>query len=643
MPGIGKLTASQNDKLSDIIRIFNRDITVFQEHFREIEDAYNYLAGIQFSKAQYKWYEEIRRPARTFNLIFPIFNQVLGDFLLNNQNHKVFPLPGGTNQIAMVYQKLIDHANVQNDIESVHLDTALAGIAKAGFFYPRFSDEKELDGSLVITNIDEFEIMWDPASQDYFLDDAQYVIRTRWMSKDDILRYWPQHRSELEQILKERLEIDWENTGSVPMDAVFAFHNRNFVNEKDGKYRIIEFREMEYDETEVAINPMTGQSMIFDLEGKKADLFFKVNPNVRIVRRRDRIKKITNIIPGLFFLLDEKKADVQDRTHDYIPFCAYHYGQNSLSNFGVFRNAKDPQDDFNSWRNQSNALINKFIDPGFIYKPEHFENPEDIENYGSMPGVNIKVDSERTFDEIIRSFGDYLTKLPFAPEKMSIEAAEFLQKVTNVTNNMQGVSETANEPASLFAQRVNRAMVALQTLYYNWSRSKRRLYNKAIRIMQTNYTTERYFLITNPKTQTQEELIINWRYGDRIINDIRVGRYEVSTDQIDNHPTSKFARFRQKTEIIQTIQALFGGQAIPPGAILPILSWWLEDSQLGDVQDFLQAIGNAIAEVSEGMQQQEALGITGAVMDLAQKRLDMVKGGLPERPTDQGDKKINPN
>lgn len=630
MPGQQNLTKEQEKKIAEIIRTFTRDYSTFTSHFEEIDDGYNYLAGIQFNKSQYNWYEEHRRPARVFNLIFPIFNQILGDFLLNELGIRVYPQPGGTSQIAEAISKLIEHTNIENDIKSVFQDTALAGIVKHGFLYPRFTDENHPDGSVVIRNVDEYEIMWDPAAQDYFLDDAQYVLRTRWLSKEDILHYFPEHKTELEPLLTERQEMPWE--GELASDVAMAMQNRDFVNELEGKYRIIEYREMRFEECEVAYDPMTRNSFIWNLEGNKADLFRKRFPSYKIVRRRDKIKWTTLIIPGLYFFLSEKKEELQDKQHDIIPFTAYAYGKRSIRHFGVFRNAKDPQDDYNSWKNQSNAIINQIVNPGRIYNPADFENPEDIENYFDVPGVNIKTDSTKPLKDLMINLSQYYTNLPFAPDKMSLESAEFLQKITNVTNNMFGEEETANEPASLFAQRVRRAQVALQTIYHNWARTKRRLYDKVVSLMQLNYDTQRYFLITNPKTNSQEELVINIKIGDQIVNDIRVGKYYVTTDEIENHPTTKFARFRQKTEVVQMIQQLFGGQAIPPQAILPTLVWWLEDSGLGDIDEFLKnlamGIQQVVSQTEDEVAQTQAIELTDRILDMTNKRINLSSGGL---------------
>ncbi|MFQ5433612.1 MAG: hypothetical protein ACE5FD_01940, partial [Anaerolineae bacterium] len=162
------------------------------------------LAGEQFDKAQLKWFEQVRRPARVFNLIFPLFNSILGDFLLNDDKIRVYPLPGGDAQVAASFEDLLDHTNMQNDARSRLAEFALCGCVKMGFMFPRFSNEQELDGSLVFDGIDEFEVLFDSAATNYFLDDAEYMARSRWLSKRQILYHFSHLKKELEPLLIDR-------------------------------------------------------------------------------------------------------------------------------------------------------------------------------------------------------------------------------------------------------------------------------------------------------------------------------------------------------------------------------------------------------------------------------------------------------
>ncbi|MBC8461573.1 MAG: hypothetical protein H8D67_26660, partial [Deltaproteobacteria bacterium] len=579
-------TQEQTNRLVSITRRWLAELDKFKSHYDEIEKGYLYLAGEQFDKAQLKWFEQVRRPARVFNLIFPLFNSILGDFLLNDEKIRVYPLPGGDAQVAASFEDLLDHSNMQNDSRSQMAQYALAGCVKMGFMFPRFSNEVELDGSLVFREVDEFEVLFDSAATDYLLDDAEYMARSRWLSKRQILNRYSHIKKELEPLLIDREDENFYDREGVDQNNTVLYDNFNICNLREGKYRLIEWHEKKYEDVEVFVK-RDGTSAIWTLEGRKADLFRKLNPDGKIVKREDEIKTITTIIPGLNYFITEKRADIQDRTFDIVPFSAYNYGRRTYKNYGIFKNSLGPQDDFNSWQNQQNAVMNKAINPGNTYKPSAMENPKAVELEGNAPGVNYQVKGEFDIDKVIKQ--NETVQLPFAPAQLAAERGEVLKKIIGITPNMMGGQDTKQENASLFAQRVRRGQVALQILFNNFSRSKRRLYNKQIRIMQENYTTTKFFLITTVDKENIRQRNLTEEYGANILNDIRKGRYEIVADDMERNPTAKNLRFMQKSDVVQTVLTMFGNVGIPPQAISYILQSILSESDLGDVNQFIQS------------------------------------------------------
>ena len=610
----------KDELIARITRTVLADLPTWQKEYDEYEDGYKYLAGDQYKPEVREWWETQRRPARTYNIVFPMFNQVLGDFLLNDQKTRVFPLPSGDPQISETFEDLLDHTNEENDYKYIYAQWALAGIIKRGFIFPRFSNERHVDGSIVFSNVDEFEVGFDPDASDYFLDDARYIYRSRFMTTEEIFRFWPHHKSRLKEFLRNRDEIITNSDQEVSP----LLSNTNFVDERNGKYRVLEFHEFEYRDAQVAINTRTGQAEVITLEGRKLDAFLRFNPDVRIVERpNQKIKVVRSILPGMNYMLDDSESDIQDGTYDIIPYSAYNYAKRAINNFGVFRNAKEPQDSFNEWENTGEDLIKRTTAPGQIMRPEYIDNYKDVELYGRQPDLTIKVnaDSNISLDQVYKMRD--IPKTPFALDAKMQQAYDFFQKVTGVTANQMGLQETKAENASLFAQRVRQAKVALQVMYHNWSRSKRRLDDKKIRLMQENYNGERYFLITT-KTEygryDMKKVEINKRIGNVVLNDITQGRYRVIPEDTDRNPTARAVRFMQKTEIVQMIVNWYGPQALD-------IEWWLSDSDLGDMDKLIQKVNEVMGQQAEAEAEQKALGLGSAMQEMARKQLELEGGG----------------
>lgn len=602
---------------------------------REITDGYNYLAGIHPLEKQKKWFDVQRRPLRTFNLIFPQFNQTIGDFLLNEETPRVFNHIGGRKDAAKAHEDLLDRANIVNDFRSIGAKWAIAGLVKIGWLTSYWGDKHDPDGGLVYKWCDEGNVIFDSAAREDLVEDATGLEYYDWLTMEEILAKWPNHRSKLKESLTSYKEgQQWPESGPNSND----FFNPEYFNEFSGRYKIIEHNERDIERLEVATDSATGLSEIFYLEGRKADLFLQTHPNVKLIKRFAKVKKKYYVLPALNFLLESTMAALQDETYDYINFSAYNYGIQTIDHFGIIRNARDPMDDFNDWRNLQNDVMRKVVDPGHTYVPQLMQNPDDVELYGSQTGVNFKVKSNTTrqLADIIRR--NDMPALPFGPDQMSMEAADFLNKITNISPNISGRAETKNENASLFRQRVDQARIALAVIYNNMNKAKRRFYNKNILINQKYLTFEKWYAFQKP-AQDRYEFGVNVKVGEYITNNITVGKYEVFTEALDKNPSIKAIRFAQKTEAVNILLKIFGEQLQNPIVIAYLIQWWLSDSDLGDVEKLIKVIQQALTQQAQAAgeegQEEQAVQRASDIMTLAQQYLSMENNGNDDPSTGQ--------
>lgn len=591
-----------NKNVVRISRLWRTEFDNFVPLYNKMEEGYRYLSGEQFTSKQIAWYKSQRRPTDVFNIIFPVFNNVLGDFYMNNSGIKVFPKAGGDYAIAEKLQQLMEHYGYEGEFDFFLGQTILAGIIQKGYVYPRWSDELEIDGSLVLKNIDEFEVVFDSAAKETMLDDARFVARSRWMSKEEIFKFWPKHKNKLQEYLENKEDIDM----LVSPEDDHVINDIEFFDNAIGKYRVIEFHEMELEKAEIAIDPTRGTSEILTLEGKKRLLYFAANPQVQIVEQMVKIKNITTVIPGLLYQLETKQSEIQDGKFDIIPFSAYNYGRKTIDHFGIFQNAKGPQDSYNQWHNRVQDIINKQINAGFIGHKDQLVNPEMVEMYGSQPGIAIWVKEGYNLKDAIQKIDT--TVFPISESKLSQEAYEFLYKVVGISPNQMGFQETKQENASLYAQRVNQSKVALTTIYQNIRRLKQRIFQKAITLIQQNLTTERYFVITQSNSTIQTEMVVNQQLGDQILNDLTVGEYKVMPDLESRDPVTKQIKSMQKMELVNVVAQLLSS----PVATAIDWKWLLEDTGIGDINRFIESIYQFLgmqmqAQQQQGMQQQSMM------------------------------------
>lgn len=607
--------AEHDELLTYLIQWWNAEFNgPWQGVYTEIEDGYKYLAGDQYTTAQRQWYESQRRPTNVYNLILPAYNRVLGDFLLGDLNQRVYPYAGGDPNVAQALQKYFDYLYKKSDGVKYELSkTVFAGHLKIGYIYPRYSDEKDFDGSIVISNIDEMEMLFDSRCKDDLLDDAKQQARSRWLSVDDIFYLWPQHKSKLQGMLIDRKESQfWAN---IDQFQSATMRNMNFVNEMNGQYRVIEFRYMAPEVVDVAVDTNTGEYNIFDLEGTRAEEYLK-NPNIKLIKKNAMVKYCTVVIPGLFFLLEHGYCQLQDGTHDIVPFSAFNYGMTTIQNFGLFKAAKGPQDGFNDWRNQTAHIINKSANMGRIVKPNKIRNWEQIKG-NNEPGQDVEIDENSNFADVYQQLDP--PKYPFAHGEFSEQEERLFNIITGINANMMGRQENSQENATLFVNRVRENQKAFNVIQHNLSRVKQRVFGKAIKLLQREVTGQKVFMILDPSTGDPQELVFNQQVGGMIMNDLSVGEFQVFSDDVERNPTSRMLRNLQKNEIVQNVILLWKDDAkfiIPP-------KWWLSESELGDVNDLIEnweAWRNMVLQ--QGMQAQ-AMQQSAALVDAAQKKLQL--------------------
>lgn len=608
-------------------RFLNEVNGEFAEHWDEIEKGYDYLGSDQIDKKQKDWFDTLRRPARPFNLLLPGFNQVMGDFLIQDQPTRVHGLSGQVPGQTDTIQKLLEQNDVEVDMETILTRVAIAGLVKMGFISVRFGTDLHTEGSVIVQDENEYDIVFDTRAEHPFLDDGWYLFRTKWMNKDQIVGSMRGGKKKIveDSLVDRENESFWTTLSNFTFEGVTVqtskvLRDPNLVHEKRGLYRVLEYRYKEWEDMEIWVDFESGKSQILALEPSiRRDFLAQRGGQGAIISARRKAKKTLTYIPALRVDIEHIYEDVQDQQDDVIVFSAYPYAKRVINFFGVFRGARGPQDDFNDHKNFANEIIGKQANPGAKYKPDMIINKADVKNHAGEPGIEVQLefDADSSAYELLE-----YSNLPTGHSLLQNEAAGFLQKIINVTPNLSGQAENAGEPASLFAMRVRQAQAAFRIIYRGWAQMKKRKNNKRMRLMQIHYPGPRIVQIAVGSTVEPSEMEIN----TEPFNTIDVGRFEAVAQDIDNHPTNQFIKFRERTEIANLSANLWG-----PGAVNP--RWLLENTPIDGIEKQIQTIEAAQQAQSEQVDQAGAVQTTKDLMDIAEQKLAMEEGGRENEPT----------
>lgn len=609
-----------------IARTFNKETAIFDPDYEEIERGYNLLIGDHYTETQKSYYKSHRRPTNVWNLVFPMINRIFGEYLMSQHSIRIYSKRAGSPEMAGLLTDVCENIATNTDYKNEMGATVLAALIKRGFAYPHLSTRYDLDGSVRIVNVDEFEIIFDSRAQDYFLRDAQYLIRSRWMTVPQILAKWPNHRSKLKDILKDReTSVYWE--GLSDYQQVMAEH-RNFFMEKDGKYRVIEFHDREYDRTaEVAYDAETNDAELVTLEGKRREAFFRLNPQLKRIEISDaEMVAVTECIPALNFFLDKYDCEIQDGYFDYTPCYAYSYGKKAIKHFGIMKNADGPSMEFNDQRNRMLDIVNKAANTAIAAKPGKILNYSHVKEHSDEPGLIVEVDENADIDDVYKRFDP--PKNPYANQQLTDTSYNLLNRIIGITENLRGETQTAQENASLFAYRVREAEKSFVPMERGIRRTENRVWSRVIKLIQHHYTAERFMTITTPGLPDRT-IGLNVRLGEEILNDVRVGEYAVLASMEERNPTARALLFIETTELVRMIAELWGPQAV-------YVRGWLQYAPIEEVEKFMQQIEQVQQAQQQQLDHQEAVQSANDIMGLAGQRLALEDGGVKSQGPAEG-------
>ena len=611
-------TKEKLDKVLRVTKVTKNEFIRFADKFKKKKEAYDYLRGKQYTDEQIKYYDNLKRPTHVFNSIFEKFNYILGDSILSDHRQRVYPRANADPQIAEMWENHLDYIHQNNEYKLNIMKVLMAGWLDGGAAYLRWSNEKDIMGSLVYTDEDEFGLLWDSRAQHPLLDDAKYVIRNRWMTISDILNVEEWDTKDLKGVMDavEKSEYTWETTQEANNASDVQFQDK-----KNGKYRVIEFHEIKRELTEVAYDPIRREAKILEFKHpERKDLFLRAHPDYIVTKKKARIKRILTVLPSFNWLLSDRKADTQDGTYDIIPYAAYPFAKYTVDFFGMIQIAKSPQDFLNDMENRKLDIINKTANAPTEIIKEAYNNPEDVINYANMPGLVMDKKAEFIGRETFKTYDP--PKFPFAVDNMAQEAKEFLEMLT-ATNELVGREKDKGAPASLYAQKVAQGQIKFAVPKYMFNIFKKRLNNKAIKITQANITTTQWLSTQNPQGDRQQ-VLVNIPYGDQILNNISVGEYDVVIDSAEHNPLAVSVRSAQKREIIQNIIVpIFGANAAQ------VIDWdWLfNNSDLGDMSKQLDKIKQVLGQMSEQGAEAAAMNKMNALLDTVKKNVDLTDTG----------------
>lgn len=546
-------------------------------HAARCEDMYM-GGGRQWTPEARAQLAQERRPCYEFNEIKPSINATIG-YQIHNRMDIAFKPRGGDADLgratilSKVAMQVADMCSLHWHETQVFSDGV---IQQRGYFDVRISFDSNIQGEIVLKDLDPLDVIPDPDAKSYDPDEWGDVIISRWMTLDEI----QQHYGAKAKKAAEESNDEGADFGELDDESArnkFASRENMgvfdaCVKKEDGlqRYRIIDRQRFVFELTDCIVWSATGDVKAEASLAQDSIADALANGAVRAKRMRRRVKwTVTTLTATLF----DEYSPYEHFT--VVPYFAY-FRRGKTG--GMVDDAIGPQEALNKAVSQFVHVVNTAANSGWVVEEGSLTNMtlDELEQVGARTGLVVEYKKGSQPPQKIQP-----NQVPTGVDRIIDRADKALKDVT-VPEAMRGtagpeVSGVAIQSKQFASQQ--QLAVVMDNLAY----TRRLLAKRILKLIQTYYDSHRIFRITetDPLTGKQVENTLEINKFDPAqgvyLNDVTIGTYDVVITEQPMQVTFQNSQFQQALEMRKA------GINIPDPQILRY-------SNLSDKHDILSSL-----------------------------------------------------
>ena len=509
----------------------------------EAREDFEFAAGKQWSDEEIKRFQEDGRPAITINRILPLLNILSGYQRLNRYDLDFVPRTSDDMELCQVRRGITKYVFDRCDYDAVEsqvfMDCSIGGL---GWFGTRYKFDHEIqDGEAVIERVDPFGMYVDPEAHELDYSDARFLIRAKWVAKDELKQVYPEQADAIENNFAVYDSAEYENDNRHDIDPLYYSGELK-------KVRVVECWYKERVTKTVFITP-DGQELPQE----------QVTPemiNAGFVADSRDIP-IDEVKLCVFFdrtMLEEIPSPYQHGEFPYVPMIYHYYGIGDTP-AGFVRAMKDPQREVNKRRIQEMHLLNTSANGGGWIEEGSMtpEQEAEFKRKANFPGHYQKVLPTAITQGKIKEREP--KNPPAAIIQAEQQAADDLRAISGINESLLGVDVPSQASGRAIELRQKQAVTHIAPIFDSLRRAKKKIANILWGrrghpgIIPQFYTAEKVFRIEGENGQqfvpvnqqvVQQDPVLGTIV--KTLNDLSQGEFDIVISDVESSTTLRQAQ-----------------------------------------------------------------------------------------------------
>lgn len=579
----------------------------FRTSYRKTQDwrvdgmeSYDFVENHQWDQKTLKDLDKEERPALTYNLILGQLLSLSGLQRSNRLDIRALPRGSSDTQAADLMSNLIEftmnRSNADYEQSGAFDDGLICGL---GALEVVRSYDDDLEGELIVRQIDPMQLFVDPESRRPDWDDARFIIKAPFKDPEElVLAFGNSGEGMAEKIRNmcyrmknddwlDGFGVDKTLTGNIRQELGEAFYDSHTK-----KVRVMEVWYRVPKTIPVVVAP-DGEVIPIEAGVRGEDVDRAADRTAEAVNgtrdtRRIKVVKCTTVLG--WEELQDRQSIFPTRRFPIVPYMPLLYRRMP---YGLVRYLKDPQREINKRNSQVLHHINSSANSGWLNDVNQGADPRVLEQVGSKPGV------------VVNHQG--VPPVQIQPNPMPTNLVQLGQMAEQIMGKIGVQPELQGQGSQRFIS--GRAVQARQfggqvqvTRFFDQLRMTRKLLGEILVSVLPRLYSERKIreivdqemarspegamagLIASAQGSNEEAALTGQDPVNDLIARARKNRYDIVVEDAPASPTQRQAAFQEMVQIA----SLFPG-LIDPDMIIEHASVKNKDELLARIQQKMEA------------------------------------------------------